>query len=78
MTRGHQAYTVDSRQLSFRIHHIAGLELSGLDALPDHALDSLVSRRSIATVLSHKSAFQSPNMSRSKSREYVVTSLARD
>jgi hypothetical protein len=45
---------VDTGQLSFRVHHITGLELPGLDTLPDHALDSLVGRSPISTVFRHR------------------------
>ena len=54
VTGGHQAYLMDPGQLSFRIHHIARLQLPGLDAFPDYTADSFVSRGPVSAVLCHE------------------------
>jgi hypothetical protein len=45
---------VSLRQFSFRIDHVAGLQMAGVDAAPNGVLDSFVGRLTGSTSFSHE------------------------
>src|SRR6266404_2591778 len=53
MPGGHQTDLVDLGEVSFRRDRVSGAQLARFNALANHALNALISRHAVSTLLTH-------------------------